>query len=67
MKSIFFRISKFYKFRNDPSSSVEKVTSDILNLLENKKLSESEKGEVVLKVLKKIMTFKESEKGKIQA
>ena len=31
-----------------------------MKLLEDKKLSESEKGEVVLKVLKKIMSFNAS-------
>ena len=44
--------------------SVEKVTEDVMKLLEDKKLSESEKGEVVLKVLKKIMSFDAPTKGK---
>jgi hypothetical protein len=35
-----------------------------MKLLEDKKLSESEKGEVVLQVLKKIMSFDTSKKGK---
>ena len=48
-------------FFND---SVEKVTEDVMKLLEDKKLSESEKGEVVLKVLKKIMSFDAPTKGK---
>ena len=46
---------------------VEKVTEDVMKLLEDKKLSESEKGEVVLKVLKKIMSFDTPKKGKIIA
>ena len=37
-----------------------------MKLLEDKKLSESEKGEVVLKVFKKIMNFNDSVKGKIK-
>ncbi len=60
------RSSKFYKFKID-NSSVEKVTEDVMKLLEDKKLSESEKGEVVLKVLKKIMSFDAPPKGKIIA
>ena len=60
------RSSKFYKFKTD-NSSVEKVTEAVMKLLEDKKLSESEKGEVVLKVLKKIMSFKAPPKGKIIA
>ena len=60
------RSSKFYKFKTD-NSSVEKVTEDVMKLLEDKKLSESEKGEVVLKVLKKIMSFKAPPKEKIIA
>ena len=38
-----------------------------MKFLEDKKLSESEKGEVVLKVLKKIMNFGDSSKEKIKA
>ena len=34
------RSSKFYKFKTD-NSSVEKVTEDVMKLLEDKKLSES--------------------------
>ena len=60
------RSSKFYKFKTD-NSSVEKATEDVMKLLEDKKLSESEKGEVVLKVLKKIMSFDVPPKGKITA
>ena len=60
------RSSKFYKFKTD-NGSVEKVTEDVMKLLEDKKLSESEKGEVVLKVFKKIMNFNDSVKGKIKA
>lgn len=52
------RSSKFYKFENHKNNSVEQITQEILTLLEGQKLSESEKGEVVLKVLKKIMNFK---------
>ena len=50
------RSSKFYKFKID-NSSVEKVTEDVMKLLEDKKLSESEKGEVVLKSPKKNNEF----------
>ena len=39
---------------------MEKISQEILNLLEDQKLSESEKGEVVLKVLRKIMNFKDT-------
>jgi len=60
------RSSKFYKFKTG-NSSVEKVTEDVMKFLEDKKLSESEKGEVVLKVLKKIMNFGDSSKEKIKA
>ena len=52
------RSSKFYKFENHKNNSVEQITQEILTLLEDQKLSESEKGEVVLKVLRKIMNFK---------
>ena len=52
------RSSKFYQFENHKSNSVEKISNEILTLLEDQKLSESEKGEVVLKVLRKIMNFK---------
>ena len=54
------RSSKFYKFENHKNNSVEKISQEILNLLEDQKLSESEKGEVVLKVLRKIMNFKDT-------
>ena len=53
------RSSKFYKFENHKNNSVEQITQEILTLLEDQKLSESEKGEVVLKVLRKIMNFKD--------
>ena len=46
------------------NNSVEKISNEILKLLEDQKLSESEKGEVVLKVLRKIMNFKNSDKEK---
>ncbi len=52
------RSSKFYQFENHKSNSVEKISNEILTLLEDQKLSESEKSEVVLKVLRKIMNFK---------
>ena len=60
------RTSKFYKFKTD-NNSVEKVTEDVMKFLEDKKLTESEKGEVVLKILKKIMNFDDPSKGKIKA
>ena len=58
------RSSKFYKFINNENNSVEKISNEILKLLEDQKLSESEKGEVVLKVLRKIMNFKNNDKEK---
>ena len=51
------RSSKFYEFKNDKSQSVEKVSQDVLKLIEVQNLSETEKGEVVLKFLRKIMKF----------
>ena len=54
------RSSKFYEFKNDKSQSVEKVSQDVLKLIEDQNLSETEKGEVVLKVLRKIMKFSNS-------
>ena len=48
------------KFENHKNNSVEQITQEILTLLEDQKLSESEKGEVVLKVLRKIMNFKDN-------
>ena len=59
------RSSKFYKFINNENNSVEKISNEILKLLEDQKLSESEKGEVVLKVLRKIMNFKNNDKEKL--
>ena len=53
------------KFENHKNNSVDKISQEILNLLEDQKLSESEKGEVVLKVLRKIMNFKEAKKEKL--
>ena len=38
--------SKFYEFKNDKSQSVEKVSQDVLKLIEDQNLSETEKGEV---------------------
>ena len=43
----------------------KKISQEILNLLEDQKLSESEKGEVVLKVLRKIMNFKDTKDEKL--
>ena len=58
------RSSKFYEFKNDKSQSVEKVSQDVLKLIEDQNLSETEKGEVVLKVLRKIMKFSNSKDEK---
>ena len=46
------------------NSSVEKITSEVLSLLNREEISESEKGEVVLNVLKKIMKFENTKKDK---
>jgi hypothetical protein len=51
------RSSKFYEFKNDKSNTVDKISQDVLKLLETQNLNESQKGEVVLKVLRKIMNF----------
>tara|TARA_B100000686_G_scaffold319002_1_gene369315 strand:- start:456 stop:3830 length:3375 start_codon:yes stop_codon:yes gene_type:complete len=51
------RSSKFYKFDPKNNSSVEKITTEVLSLLNREEISESEKGEIVLNVLKKIMKF----------
>ena len=59
------RSSKFYKFENNENNSVDKVSNEILNLLDGQKLTESEKSEVVLKVLKKIMNFKNRKDQKL--
>ena len=45
------------KFKNDKSNTVDKISQDVLKLLETQNLNESQKGEVVLKVLRKIMNF----------
>ena len=58
------RSSKFYKFDPKNNSSVEKITADVLSLLNKEEISESEKGEVVLNVLKKIMKFEDNKKDK---
>ena len=58
------RSSKFYKFDPEKSKSVDKISQEVLNLLENQNLNEGQKGEVVLKVLKTIMTFKNSKDEK---
>ena len=57
--------SKNYEFKNDESQSVEKVSQDVLKLIEDQNLSETEKGEVVLKVLRKIMKFSNSKDEKL--
>ena len=54
--------SKFYKFDPNKNSSVEKITSEILSLLNKESISETEKGEVVFNVLKKIMKFENTKK-----
>ena len=59
------RSSKFYEFKNDKSQSVEKVSQEVLKLIEDQNLSETEKGEVVLKVLRKIMKFSNSKDEKL--
>ena len=58
------RSSKFYKFDPKNNSSVEKITSEVLSLLNREEISESEKGEVVLNVLKKIMKFENTKNKK---
>ena len=55
--NIFPKVSQ--NSENHKNNSVEQITQEILTLLEDQKLSESEKGEVVLKVLRKIMNFKD--------
>jgi hypothetical protein len=59
------RSSKFYKFDSYKNKSVDKISQEVLNLLEGQNLNESEKGEVVLKVLRKIMNFKNSNEEKL--
>ena len=59
------RSSKFYKFDSQKNKSVDKISQEILNLLEGQNLTESQKGEVVLKVLKSIMNFKNSKDEKL--
>ena len=56
---------KFYKFSNTKNQSVDKVTQDVLKLLEDQNLSESEKGEVVLQILRKIMKFSNEKDEKL--
>ena len=58
-------IASKYEFKNDKSQSVEKVSQDVLKLIEDQNLSETEKGEVVLKVLRKIMKFSNSKDEKL--
>ena len=52
---------------HDPvlTSNVDKVSQEVLGLLEGQNLSESEKGEVVLKVLRKIMKFSNEKDEKL--
>ena len=59
------RSSKFYNFKNTKNQSVDKVSQEVLKLLEGQNLSESEKGEVVLKVLRKIMKFSNEKDEKL--
>jgi hypothetical protein len=59
------RSSKFYKFNADKNNSVEKISQEVLKLLDDQKLSETQKGEVVLKVLRKIMNFKTNKEEKL--
>ena len=59
------RSSKFYKFENNKNNSVDKISNEILKILEDQNLSETEKGEVVLKVLRRIMNFKNLENEKL--
>ena len=40
------RSSKFYEFKNDKSQSVEKVSQDVLKLIEDQNLSETEKAKL---------------------
>lgn len=59
------RSSKFYEFKNHENKSVDKISQDVLKLLEGQNLSENEKGEVVLKVLRKIMKFSHTKNKKL--
>ena len=59
------RSSKFFEFKNDESNSVDKISQEVLKLLENQNLTETQKGEVVLKVLRKIMNFTNSKDKKL--
>ena len=59
------RSSKFYKFEGDKNKSVDKISQEVLNLLDDQNLSESQKNEVVLNVLKSIMNFKNSKDEKL--
>ena len=43
---------EFYKFDSGKNNSVDKISQEVLNLLEGQNLTENQKGEVVLKVLK---------------
>ncbi len=61
------RSSKFYKFDPNKNSSVEKITGEILSLLNKETISETEKGEIVFNVLKKIMNFENTKKNKSTA
>ena len=59
------RSSKFYRFEGGQNKSVDKISQEVLKILEGQGLSESEKGEVVLKVLRKIMNFKNKDEEKL--
>ena len=60
------RSSKFYKFDSSKKNkSVDKISQEVLNLLDDQNLSESQKNEVVLNVLKSIMNFKNSKDEKL--
>ena len=59
------RSSKFYNFSNTKNQSVDKVSQQVLELLEGQNLSESEKGEVIIKILKKIMKFSNEKDEKL--
>ena len=55
------RASKFY-FQNFTGDKINQTVDEITNLLSNKDLSESEKGEIALKVLQSLMNKKNKDK-----
>ena len=57
------RSSKFYKLNTKENNSVEKITQQILDLIDSKNISESERNEIVLKVLKQVMKFTSKDNG----